>query len=85
MDEAALFGVFDEGEDVFYFWYLWQLVLDGLHGVCQGQSALENDAIGFVDAVDDISLEAATAESHDIQSAVGCRFAGTDGVRHDTL
>lgn len=80
MYESALLGVFDEVEYVLDLVGLRQFFLDHFEGVGQCESALENDSVGFVDGVDDVSLEAASTQSYDVEAAVCCRVACADCV-----
>jgi len=85
MDESALFGIFDEVEDIGDFRSHGKLAADGSDGVSLRHTTLEDDAIGLVDGIDDLALEASTAQPYDVQTAVGGRVTRADGVGDDTL
>ena len=85
MNETALFGVFDEVEDVFDLVGLGQFALNRGDGLGQREPSLEDDTIGFVNRVDDLAFKAATAQANDVQTAIRGRFTCTDGVGHDAL
>ena len=85
MDESALLGIFDEIEDICDFRCHGKLLADGGDGLGQGHAALVDDAVGFVDGVDDLALETATAQPHNVEAVVGSRMAGADGVGEHAL
>ena len=84
LDYAAL-GRFDEIDDVAHLVRHLHLALDALERVGGVETALVDDAVGGVDAVDGLGGEAVAFEADEIESAVGDRLTPDDSVGRHVL
>ena len=74
MNESALFGTFQEVEDIFHFGCLPNLSFHTLHLIGQEAFAHEN-LKGPMQLVDGFARESATAKTYEVKAAVCGRFA----------
>ena len=70
MDEAALFGVLNEVEDILNLGGRWKFLTDGLYCFGLSHTSLEDDAVSLVYRVDDFTIEATATETYNVQPIV---------------
>lgn len=83
-DKTSFAGT-NKVKDIFYLGAHGNLILHALQKIIETTCILQDDTIGLMDVIDEFAAESTTAESHHIQSAIGCRITCNKAKRKDIL